>query len=104
MNENITVAVFYTKTCTLDNYLRQEYLKVKPQPTRSFIYQFYINAKSSDLILLVVKCWPVATGGGGAGGAQPLLKAVTAPPLEKLGHNYYILSKTYFLSIQKLNE
>jgi hypothetical protein len=39
-------------------------------------------------------------------GAQPLLKAVTAPPppLEKLGHNYYILSKTYFLSIQKLNE
>jgi hypothetical protein len=22
---------------TLDNYLRQEYLKVKPQPTRSFI-------------------------------------------------------------------
>jgi hypothetical protein len=26
---------------TLDNYLRQEYLKVKPQPTRSFIYQFY---------------------------------------------------------------
>jgi hypothetical protein len=37
MNENITVAVFYTKTCTLDNYLRQEYLKVKPQPTRSFI-------------------------------------------------------------------
>jgi hypothetical protein len=56
MNENITVAVFYTKTCTLDNYLRQEYLKVKPQPTRSFIYQFYINAKSNDLILLVVKC------------------------------------------------
>jgi hypothetical protein len=53
MNENITVAVFYTKTCTLDNYLRQEYLKVKPQP---FIYQFYINAKSNDLILLVVKC------------------------------------------------
>jgi hypothetical protein len=49
MNENITVAVFYTKT-TLDNYLRQEYLKVKPQPTRSFIYQFYINAKSNDLI------------------------------------------------------
>jgi hypothetical protein len=41
---------------TLDNYLRQEYLKVKPQPTRSFIYQFYINAKSNDLILLVVKC------------------------------------------------
>jgi hypothetical protein len=37
MNENITVAVFYTKTCTLDNYLRQEYLKVKPQLTRSFI-------------------------------------------------------------------
>jgi hypothetical protein len=37
MNENITVAVFYTNTCTLDNYLRQEYLKVKPQPTRSFI-------------------------------------------------------------------
>jgi hypothetical protein len=56
MNENITVAVFYTKTCTLDNHLRQEYLKVKPQPTRSFIYQFYINAKSNDLILLVVKC------------------------------------------------
>jgi hypothetical protein len=24
-------------TRTLDNYLRQEYLKVKPQPTRSFI-------------------------------------------------------------------
>jgi hypothetical protein len=41
---------------TLDNYLRQEYLKVKPQPTRSFIYQFYINAKSNDFILLVVKC------------------------------------------------
>jgi hypothetical protein len=41
---------------SLDNYLRQEYLKVKPQPTRSFIYQFYINAKSNDLILLVVKC------------------------------------------------
>jgi hypothetical protein len=41
---------------THDNYLRQEYLKVKPQPTRSFIYQFYINAKSNDLILLVVKC------------------------------------------------
>jgi hypothetical protein len=41
---------------TLDNYLRQEYFKVKPQPTRSFIYQFYINAKSNDLILLVVKC------------------------------------------------
>jgi hypothetical protein len=56
MNENITVAVFYTKTCTLDNYLRQEYLKVKPQPTRSFIYQFCINAKSNDFILLVVKC------------------------------------------------
>jgi hypothetical protein len=37
MNENITVAVFYTKTCTLDNYLRQEYLKVKLQPTRLFI-------------------------------------------------------------------
>jgi hypothetical protein len=37
-------------------YLRQEYLKVKPQPTRSFIYQFYINAKSNDFILLVVKC------------------------------------------------
>jgi hypothetical protein len=36
---------------TFDNYLRQEYLKVKPQPTRSFIYQFYINAKSNDLIL-----------------------------------------------------
>jgi hypothetical protein len=30
MNENITVAVFYTKTCTLDNYLRKEHLKVKP--------------------------------------------------------------------------
>jgi hypothetical protein len=29
MNENITVAVFYTKTCTLENYLPQEYLKVK---------------------------------------------------------------------------
>jgi hypothetical protein len=43
MNENITVAVFYTKTCTLDNYLRQEYLKVKPQPTRSFIYQCEIK-------------------------------------------------------------
>jgi hypothetical protein len=41
---------------TLDNYLHQEYLKVKPQPTRSFIYQFYINAKSNDFILLVVKC------------------------------------------------
>jgi hypothetical protein len=54
MNENITVALFYTTT--LDNYLRQEYLKVKPQPTRSFIYQFYINAKSNSLILLVVKC------------------------------------------------
>jgi hypothetical protein len=52
MNENITVVVFYTKTC---NYL-QEYLKVKPQLTRSFIYQFYINAKSNDLILVVVKC------------------------------------------------
>jgi hypothetical protein len=43
MNENITVAVFYTKTCTLDNYLRQEYLKVKPQSTRSFIYQCEIK-------------------------------------------------------------
>jgi hypothetical protein len=30
---------------TLDNYLRQEYLKVKPQPTRSFIYQCEINMK-----------------------------------------------------------
>jgi hypothetical protein len=28
---------------TLDNYLRQEYLKVKPQPTRSFIYQCEIK-------------------------------------------------------------
>jgi hypothetical protein len=43
MNENITVAVFYTKTCTLDNYLRQEYLKVKAQPTKSFIYQCEIK-------------------------------------------------------------
>jgi hypothetical protein len=56
MNENITVAVFYTKARTLDKYLRQEYLKLKPQPTRSFMYQFYVNAKSNDLILLVVKC------------------------------------------------
>jgi hypothetical protein len=53
----ILVAVFYRRRVpTLDNYLRQEYLKVKPQRTRSFIYQFYINAKSNDLILLVVKC------------------------------------------------
>jgi hypothetical protein len=52
MNENITVAVFYTKTCTLDNYLHQEYLKVKLQPTRSFIYQCEIKR----LNLLVVKC------------------------------------------------
>jgi hypothetical protein len=43
MNENITVAVFYTKTCTLDNNLRQEHLKVKPQATRSFIYQCEIK-------------------------------------------------------------
>jgi hypothetical protein len=28
---------------TLDNYLRQEYLKVKPQTTRSFIYQCEIK-------------------------------------------------------------
>jgi hypothetical protein len=54
MNENITVAVFYTKTCTLDNYLPQEYLKVKQD--RLCMYQLYINAKSNDLILLVVKC------------------------------------------------
>jgi hypothetical protein len=47
---------FTRRRVLLNNYLRQKYLKVKPQPTRSFIYQFYINAKSNDLILLVVKC------------------------------------------------
>jgi hypothetical protein len=47
---------FKRRRVLLNNYLRQEYLKVKPQPTRSFIYKFYINAKSNDFILLVVKC------------------------------------------------
>jgi hypothetical protein len=49
---------FTRRRVLLNNNLRQrqEYLKVKPQPTRSFIYKFYINAKSNDLILLVVKC------------------------------------------------
>jgi hypothetical protein len=41
-------------------------------------------------------------GGARWGSAPP--ESGNCPPLEKLGHNYYILSKTYFLSIQKLNE
>jgi hypothetical protein len=42
--------------------------------------------------------------GGARWGSAPPESGNCPPPLEKLGHNYYILSKTYFLSIQKLNE
>jgi hypothetical protein len=37
MNENLHLQYFKRRRVLLNNYLRQEYLKVKPQPTRSFI-------------------------------------------------------------------
>jgi hypothetical protein len=52
MNENITVAVFYTKTCTLDNHLRQEYIKSKTSTNKIV----YISILYQCEILLVVKC------------------------------------------------
>jgi hypothetical protein len=76
---------------------------MKQEETESIGMQVEINVGNTRIYSTYIPLQARSYGGGRWGSAPPE-SGNCPPPLEKLGHNYYIFSKTYFLSIQKLNE